>query len=496
VAWYLHGDATLRFPIGYRNANAAFFLVGFWSLLALGTEARWRWPLRAVVIASATLLFELAFLAQSRGSVPATVLAGLVFVALSRNRLRVAAILALTVLPVIPAVPTLLDVYRHADADPGVVSSLHDAARAVWLTSALSFLLSAFALGGVAPRLRLGQRTTAAIGRTSAALVVVVIVVGGSIFVARHGGPIGFVDQRIKEFNRVGYPDLHGQGIRYGANVGSNRHDFWRVAMREGLAHPLLGGGGGSFQVAYLEHRRSPESPKDPHSVEALMFGELGFPGLLLLVTFVGAVVAAGLRTRHLGPAAAALVAGGLAAGAQWLTQASVDWLWNYPGITAPAIFLAGAVVAPPLLDFNAPRGRTVRVLGITVLVALALAIVPLFLSVRYAQRASEEASRYPHAALADFDRAARFNPLDASPLLSKGSLEARLGEKPQALEAFRQAANREPDNYAAYYFLASELATTNPSAAESQLGRALELNPHDASLHQLQRRLENLRAR
>src|SRR6185503_12947785 len=32
VTWLLHEDATLRFPIGYRNANAAFFLICFWAL--------------------------------------------------------------------------------------------------------------------------------------------------------------------------------------------------------------------------------------------------------------------------------------------------------------------------------------------------------------------------------------------------------------------------------------------------------------------------------
>ena len=45
------------------------------------------------------------------------------------------------------------------------------------------------------------------------------------------------------------------------------------------------------------------------------MFGELGFPGLLFFLAFVVAAIAAALRSRRLGPAAAALSAGALAAG-------------------------------------------------------------------------------------------------------------------------------------------------------------------------------------
>ncbi len=66
TTWYLHGDATLRFPLGYRNANAAFFLICFWPLLALATESDWRWEFRALMVGAGTMLLELAFLAQSR----------------------------------------------------------------------------------------------------------------------------------------------------------------------------------------------------------------------------------------------------------------------------------------------------------------------------------------------------------------------------------------------------------------------------------------------
>jgi O-Antigen ligase len=492
VTWYLQGDATLRFPLGYRNANAAFFLICLWPLLMLATESDWRWQLRALSIGAATVLVELELLTQSRGSAPALAAALLVYLAFAPHRLRAAVVIALATLPALPALPVLLEVYRHGGPDAGAIPLLRDAARAIGLTTALSLLIAAVALRGVAPRLRLKERTVTWLSRGVAAAAILFLLVGGSVFVARHGGPVGFVDQRVAQFNRVGYPNLHNQGIRFGANVGSNRSDFWRVAGRQGLDHPLLGGGGGSFQIAYLEHRRSGESPQDPHSAEMLLFSELGFPGLLLFGAFVVSAAMAGWRSWRLGPTAAALVAGSLAAAAQWLVHGSFDWLWNYPGVTGPAIFALGAAAAPALLDPATRRAPLLlRSVAVVALAAVALLALPLYLSSRYAQRAYGESAANPRAAIADLDRAARLNPLDAKPLLVKGEIESGLGERGKAMEAWRQAIGREPENYAAYYFMARELVGVNPSAARTRLQRALALDPHDRALQSLQGRLE-----
>ncbi len=497
TTWYLHDDATLRFPIGYRNANAAFFLICFWPLVALAAEFDLRWELRALMVGAGTMLLELAFISQSRGSIPALIAALLVYLVLAPNRQRAAAVLALAAVPMLPAIHVLLNVYGFGHYGPGVVPLLRDAARAIGVTTALSVLLAAVVFRGIAPRLRLERKTVVWSSRIVAITALVAVLGGGAIFVARHGGPVGFVDQRVKQFDRVGYPDLHGQGIRFGANVGSNRHDFWRVAAREGLDHPLLGGGAGSFQVVYLKHRLSDESPQDPHSAEMLVFSELGFPGLLLLGAFVVGAVLAGMRSRRLGPAAASLTAASFAVGTQWIVHSSFDWFWNYPGVTAPTIFALGAATAPAL--FHPTSGHPSRLrsgIAMAMTTAVALLVIPLYLSGRYAQNASDEGVRDPSGAIADLDRAARLNPLDAGPLLTKGEIESRLGERREALRAWRQAAGREPDNYAAFYFIARELARVDPLIAESYLRRALELNPRDPTLKALQARLEKVGTR
>ena len=35
---YLEDDATLRYPLGYRNAVAAFFLISIWPMVVLAAD--------------------------------------------------------------------------------------------------------------------------------------------------------------------------------------------------------------------------------------------------------------------------------------------------------------------------------------------------------------------------------------------------------------------------------------------------------------------------
>jgi O-antigen ligase/polysaccharide polymerase Wzy-like membrane protein len=494
VSAYVHSDATLRFPIGYRNAEAAFLLICLWPTIVLAAEGDLPWQLRALAIGAATMLLELAVLSESRGSLPAAAVALTVFVALSPRRLRAATYLALAAVPVLPALPTLLDVFQHGHGGPGLLPLLRDSARVIALTSLGSVALAAICIRGVEFRLDLGRERVQLLSRIVAVLTVATVVVGGTVFVAKRGGPINFLDQRVSEFKKVGYPNLQRQGTRFGANVGSNRHDFWRVAVDEAGDHPLLGGGAGSFATAYLKDRKSDETPRDPHSVEMLTLSELGLVGLLLLGFFLVASAWADVRAWRLGPAAAALVAGSLASGAYWLVHASYDWFWLYPGVTAPAIFLLGAAAAPPLLDRGVGRPGRGRLLAVPALALALLITVPLFFSQRYANRAYDEYPGNPSAALSDLDRAADLDPYDPEPLLAKGLIDLQLGRGREAVVAFRNAADRQPAGYAAHYFLARALAPTNPAAARAEAAEALRLNPLDPRVRHLARSLQGQR--
>jgi hypothetical protein len=486
----VHPDATLRFPIGYRNANACFFLICVWPLLALAVDGRSAWQLRALMIGSATVLLELVVLSQSRGSVPAAAAALLAFVLLSPRRLRAGAHIGLAALPVLPALPFLLDVFQHDVADAAIVPLMRDAAAAIAVTSLASILLGAFSLRIVERRLEIGAETAARLSRVAAGVAIGAVVVGGTLFVVERGGPIRFLDQRIGEFEAGGNPDLSTQGTRFGVNVGSNRHDFWSVALEEGGNDPLLGGGAGAFEFAYRRERASAETPKDPHSMELLMFSELGLPGLLLILLFTISAALAALRSRRLGPAVAALVAGGLAGATQWFVQASYDWFWHYPALTAAALFMLGAAASPALLASTTGSAVRIRAAAAAATALVIAVCVPLFVSERYTDRAYEAWFRDPAAAFDDLDRAASLNPFAVEPLLVEGVIASRVGQPDRAVTALTDAAERQPDSYASHYLLARLLADRDPPAAREEISVAVRLNPLGPTARRLQRQI------
>ncbi len=494
VSWYLQGDATLRFPIGYRNANVAFFLICLWPLVSLAISSRLHWVWRALAIGAATLLVDLAVLGQSRGSIPAFVVAALVFVIATPRRLRAAAVLVLIALPVLPFLSSLLAVFRYGEPDAGAIPLLHHAARSIGWSALISLALAALVLGAVDPRVRLGptkvRRLTWGLGIAVAA----VVVVGGAVFFGRHGGPVGFIEQRVKQFDKVGYPNLHSQGTRFGLNVGSNRHDFWRVAIDEGLEKPLTGGGAGSFQLAYLRHRLSLESPHDPHSIEAVVFSELGFPGLILLIVFLIGGVWAVVRTVRAGPVAATVAAGGAAAATQWFVHGSFDWFWQYAAVSGLGVYALGVAAGPGISPVAPSRGRAARWAICLVLAVLAVGAVPLFLSSSYLSRGLSEEGSASAAAIEDFHRSAEWNPFDVEPLLQRGLVEANRHEAEAALNSFAEAADREPDNYASYLFAAELLLPKHPKKGREELERAAALNPREPSIRRLQKRYSKQR--
>jgi probable O-glycosylation ligase (exosortase A-associated) len=85
----------------------------------------------------------------------------------------------------------------------------------------------------------------------------------------------------------------------------------WKGAMRMAVDHPLLGVGAGHFPVKYgAEYRTSMDVPwQTAHSVYFLALGELGFPGLIFVLTYIFGNLAANRgvavrRRAHGGPTA------------------------------------------------------------------------------------------------------------------------------------------------------------------------------------------------
>lgn len=472
---FLDEELTLEFPIGYRNANAAFLLCGVLAALALAGSRILPPRARPLPAAAATLILCLAVLCQSRGSMLAIVFGLGAYVAFSPARRESLAGLAITVLPVVAALPVLLSVYGAADPD----IALRSAALASLLAAAGSGLLAALRPRIAAqPALERARRRMPSPSLPSfPKLATGLAVVLAGLVVAVGPGTVGDeIEERISGFGGGGTPNFTDRGSRFSFDPGSNRQDFWRVAAIEATRQPVLGTGSGGFQYAYLEERSKLYTPADPHSVQMLFVSELGLPGLAGFALLIWAVATATVRSRRVGGGAAWLAAGTAGVGAYWFAHASIDWLWGYPGVTLLVIVLAGAVGAPAALT---RKGRpTARAAGVLAPVVVAASCVPAYLAWHWTESGAEGWRTDPGGAYRDLDRAQRINPLAHRALLVEGTIARERGEIDRARRAFTDATRRVPQDWSGHYMLGRLLLERDPAAARAALAAAEQRFP------------------
>jgi O-antigen ligase len=125
--------------------------------------------------------------------------------------------------------------------------------------------------------------------------------------------------------------------------VSSNRYEYWRVGLLAVAEHPVKGLAAGGFRVFWLQERSIPESVRDVHSLELEIAAELGVVGLIAFGLMLGGVIAAARSALRRD---AGLAAGATAAALAWLLHASIDWDWQLPAVTLPAVVLAATLIA------------------------------------------------------------------------------------------------------------------------------------------------------
>ena len=482
-------DATLRYPIGYRNAEAAFFLMAALSMLVLAGWRTYDWRVRGALVGAATIAIELMVLAQSRASLLAAVVGIAVLIAFHPSRLRILAWVGLATVPAAVALPWLLDVYQHdAGNTAGSIPPLHTACRAIAITAIVA-IGGGCAAARLEPSIRLAPGMRKAIGGGLLACLAGLIFAGLIAMAASTGGISGFISGHISELSTQS-PDLESSGTRFGLDFRTERGDIWRVARNDFENHPLGGEGSGGFRASYMLHRREDIEPEDPHSIEMLMASELGIPGVLLFGTAAIAAVVGAVRSRRMGPEAATLAAGALGLGAYWFVHASVDWFWPYPGITLPIAFALGAAGAPAMRqEMSTSRTPTRTVLALAAGLA-AIVMVPSFLSARYTDAALRSWGSDLGGAYTSLDNAADLNPLSSRPLAAEAYIAERSGDRARALAALSEAEDREPKNWILYYMEARALAPGDPASARRALARARALNPRGEEIAALTKKV------
>jgi hypothetical protein len=476
-------------PTNYYNSTVALFSLSW--LTATGLFARRELPglVRLVMLAVASASLQLAVLGQSRGWLFTLPLVVILTAVLVKDRLRVGLAAAISVAGALVSLHWMLAVYRSSSLSVPIVA---DAARA-----ALLACLGATAVGLVVllaeRRLRsrsMSARTRRAAGISAVAAALIAVGVAGTA--GTHGRPLHYLSRQWQGFS---HPPVASGGTHFDT-VGSGRYDFWRVSLDAFAAHPVGGVGQDNFGDYYITRRRTDEQPRSSHSLEMSLLSETGLVGFALFAVFLVAAAAAAIRVRRSAFAGAGVAAVSTLPFIVWLAHGSVDWFWEMPAITGPALgmlAIAGAIRGAPetLTSRRAgrlPVPRSVARIAVAVAATAALLVLAFpYLSVREVSTANDIRTENPAQALSDLRIAAELNPLSSEPGKLAGTIALQTVHYRTAQARFAQAIAREPEDWYAWFGAGlAASALDQRAAARAKLRRAAQINAINPAIRQV----------
>ena len=329
LAHSVRAGGRLEQPLTYWNAEGALAAVGFVLCARLaGDGSRPLW-MRGLAAAATAPLGAGVYLSYSRGAIAVGVLGLVILVAAApwRSQLDASGI----------ALASGLAAALCAAAFAGVASLSGDlGARerdgAVMLVILAAIMTCAALVTVRRARSRARSASDTRLPNPRRLVVVAAVAVGLAV--------VGLVVGGLRE--------THGSAVVGGAraarltSVSSTRYEYWRVGLRGFERHPIEGLGSAGFRVFWLRERSITQSVQEVHSLELEMAVELGLVGLLAFGVMLAGFVGAGRRALRAHPA---LAAGPCAAALVWLLHASIDWAWQLPAVSLPAIVLGGALI-------------------------------------------------------------------------------------------------------------------------------------------------------
>jgi hypothetical protein len=522
----LYLDARLVYPLGYYNADAAMFMMTALVAVALACRRGGAPVPRVAGLLVAAVCLQLALLSQSRGwlfTAPVVLLLALLILP---GRLRLLAFALGPVAATAVAAPALLRVYSSATAgtvalaEPRLGQILHrqgaHAARVMLLADLALALIAALAVlvdRRTAPSAGAARRAN----RIGAAVAVAAVLAGAAAGLAAvHGHPVGRIERAWSSFANTNTNAGTGtSGSSRFSALGSQRVDFWRVALHEWSAHPLIGIGQDNFAAGYLRLRHTDQEPRWVHSLELRLLVHTGLVGALLFTLFVVAVAIAALRgegVRRRPERVAAAIA--LLPLVVWLVHGSIDWFWEMPVLSVPALAFAGAATAlgraqapdgfPVLAADPASAGHAAtlsgadarggpRRLGVALWCGAALigaaALIALaipFAAAHEIQRAIAIWPNRPASAYAQLRSASNLLPFDAHTYLVGGAIALDREAAETARRWFDEAASHDDQDWLAPFVLGLlDGEQSRRAQARAALRRAQELNPREPLIDQ-----------
>jgi hypothetical protein len=467
-------NGQLAGTLGYHNAIAALGTIGAAGAVLIGSADAHRPGIRAGLAAVAVACLEISLLANSRGWLYTLPVIAAILYALAPHRSRVVLWALIPVCCALATLPWIAHGWMLADgvrfAHQTVASTYVDAARAGLVAVFVSGLLG-YGLARVQARYRLsrrGRRWARRVSRTVAALTVVGMAAGAMIAISN-----GVVTRGWHQFTTNAPLKA---GVSRFSELGSGRYDFWRIAVRSFLAHPLGGLGQDNFAQAYVAGRRTAEEPTWVHSLELRLLAHTGIIGFVAFAALLVCALVAVRRAGRNGDSRLRLMlAAALVPLIVWIVHGSVDWFWEIPALSGAAfVFLAAAVALERESDVltskranvlsrlagrrwlraATPRWLRARMPGrlhagtprwlraggrAAAVTALALAILAVLTTSYLGERALGQgralAATRPAAALHELSLAAKLEPYSSTPLALGAGLELRAGHAADALQ-------------------------------------------------------------
>ncbi len=341
----------LEQPLTYWNATGLLAAMGAILCVRIAGDRDRPTGLRAVAAASVVPLTSGVYLSFSRGAAAALVAGLLVLVLCAPDRGQVRALVVtmaagvagVVVSGLLPGVRALEGSHPERDGLLALAATIIFGAVAAVLTAR-------------AARRADDDRAIALPRFVGPAVAVVVIL---AVLVPVLAGR----NERAGRRPEAGF----GANTQRFTNVNSNRYAYWRVALRTFGNHPVAGVGSGGWGVDWLRERPIADPARDAHSIELETLAELGLVGFALLLVLFGGTARAAVRTRRVDPA---LAAGPCAALTAWAAHSALDWDWEMPGVTLPALTLAAVLIA----GADPPRDKRARPLSRVVLLVAAVA--------------------------------------------------------------------------------------------------------------------------
>jgi hypothetical protein len=478
--------SRVREPIGYWNAVGILCVMAapvcIW--LAAFPDAAPR--LRIGALLALTVLLLTTATTYSRGALLAYVAVLVVMVGAGPQRLRRLAVGVGAVIAALPSIVVAFGLHNlsssglslHAREGSGAVLGL------VLLLSLAAVAVAANELLRVERRARWTEKHLRRVWRGLAIAVLGCLVIAAGALAASGRGIGGEISYQVDSFKQPKAGPGNDPSRLISSN-GSNRWIWWQEALGAFSDKPLGGWGAGSFPVVRYLYRRYDAPVRSTHSVPLQFLSETGVVGALLGlggIGLLGAAASAQVR-RSSGIERSARLAL-LAAAAAWAVQSLVDWDWEIPAVTIPALVCAAVAAAP------APSGnrRGVRPAA-PALLAIACALGAVLLAASAALPSLAETKRLEalrdagagslKGAASDAELSHKLDPLSVDPLFTEAGIAHSRGQNARAITLLAEATRLQPDNYVTWQRLGQlELSLGNYAAAASTIHRQAKDNP------------------